>query len=159
MAATICWIGFAAGLFSARYGAPPQRQAVAVAGGGLVLTAAAMAKLFLFDLGTLDGIFRVVAFIVVGLVLLAMGAGYARSLAATDDRSDSQCRRKSGVPISTSRRASRLELSTRPVSSWASRWLGMPRFSALAADQVPGAHDALALDVDVAALLEHERGP
>ena len=29
-------------------------------GGGLALVAAAMAKLFLFDLGTLDGIFRVV---------------------------------------------------------------------------------------------------
>ena len=36
-----------------------------------------MAKLFLFDLGTLDGIFRVAVFIVVGLVLLGMGAGYA----------------------------------------------------------------------------------
>ena len=49
-------------------------------GGGLALVAAAMAKLFLFDLGTLDGIFRVVVFIVVGLVLLGMGAGYARLL-------------------------------------------------------------------------------
>jgi uncharacterized membrane protein len=49
-----------------------------------------MAKLFLFDLGTLDGIFRVVAFIVVGLVLLAMGTGYARSLAARRDGSDSE---------------------------------------------------------------------
>ena len=48
---------------------------------GLALTAAATAKLFLFDLATLDGIFRVAAFIVVGLVLLGMGAGYARSLA------------------------------------------------------------------------------
>ena len=35
----------------------------------------------MFDLATLDGIFRVAAFIVVGLVLLGMGAGYARSLA------------------------------------------------------------------------------
>lgn len=42
---------------------------------------AATAKLFLFDLGTLDGMFRVGAFIVVGLVLLGMGAEYARSLA------------------------------------------------------------------------------
>ena len=48
---------------------------------GLALTAAATAKLFLFDLATLNGIFRVAAFIVVGLVLLGMGAGYARSLA------------------------------------------------------------------------------
>ena len=43
-----------------------------------------MAKLFLFDLGTLDGIFRVIVFIVVGLVLLGMGAGYARLLAQQD---------------------------------------------------------------------------
>jgi len=47
----------------------------------LALTGAATAKLFLFDLATLDGIFRVAAFIVVGLVLLSMGAGYARSRA------------------------------------------------------------------------------
>lgn len=79
MAATICWIGLAAGLFAIR-----QRA------GGLVLTSAAMAKLFLFDLGTLDGIFRVVAFIVVGLVLLAMGTRYARSLAARRDEADSE---------------------------------------------------------------------
>ena len=52
--------------------------------GGLALVAAAMAKLFLFDLGTLDGMFRVAVFIVVGLVLLGMGAGYARLLAQQD---------------------------------------------------------------------------
>ena len=34
--------------------------------------------------GTLDGMFRVAAFIVVGLVLLGMGAGYARSLVQQD---------------------------------------------------------------------------
>jgi uncharacterized membrane protein len=45
-----------------------------------------MTKLFLFDLGTLDGIFRVVVFIAVGLALLGMGAGYARLLAQQDDR-------------------------------------------------------------------------
>ena len=55
-------------------------------GGGLALVAAAMAKLFLFDLGTLDGIFRVVVFIVVGLVLLGMGAGYARLLEKQDQQ-------------------------------------------------------------------------
>jgi uncharacterized membrane protein len=48
---------------------------------GPALTAAATAKLFLFDLATLDRIFRVAAFVVVGRVLLSMGAGYARSLA------------------------------------------------------------------------------
>jgi uncharacterized membrane protein len=45
-----------------------------------------MAKLFLFDLGTLDGMFRVTVFIVVGLVLLGMGAGYARLLAQQDQQ-------------------------------------------------------------------------
>jgi len=54
----------------------------------LALVAAAMAKLFLFDLGTLDGIFRVVVFIVVGLVLLGMGAGYARLLERQDQQQD-----------------------------------------------------------------------
>ena len=52
----------------------------------MALVAAAVAKLFLFDLGTLDGIFRVVVFIAVGLVLLGMGTGYARLLAQQDGR-------------------------------------------------------------------------
>ncbi|MFC5333427.1 DUF2339 domain-containing protein, partial [Mycobacterium branderi] len=83
MAATICWIAMAAALFGYARRQSNQKRAVAVSG-GLALTAAATAKLFLFDLGTLDGIFRVTAFIVVGLVLLAMGTGYARSLAPYD---------------------------------------------------------------------------
>jgi hypothetical protein len=83
MAATICWIAMAATLFIYARKSSGQRRAVAVTG-GLALTAAATAKLFLFDLGTLDGIFRVTAFIVVGLALLAMGTGYARSLAQQD---------------------------------------------------------------------------
>ena len=49
-----------------------------------------MAKLFLFDLGTLDGIFRVAVFIVVGLILLGMGAGYARLLEKQDQQQDSK---------------------------------------------------------------------
>ncbi|MCV6975795.1 DUF2339 domain-containing protein [Mycobacterium bourgelatii] len=86
MAATICWIGMAAGLFvyALRLAAGERRTAPITA--GLVLTGAATAKLFLFDLATLDGIFRVAAFIVVGLVLLSMGAGYARSLASSSPR-------------------------------------------------------------------------
>jgi uncharacterized membrane protein len=87
MAATICWIAMAAGLFV--YAARPQRaDRTLPIGGGLALVAAAMAKLFLFDLGTLDGIFRVVVFIVVGLVLLGMGAGYARLLEKQDQQQD-----------------------------------------------------------------------
>ena len=83
MAATICWIAMAAALFI--YAARLQRADRSLPiGGGLALVAAAMAKLFLFDLGTLDGIFRVVVFIVVGLVLLGMGAGYARLLEKQD---------------------------------------------------------------------------
>jgi uncharacterized membrane protein len=80
MVATIFWIGLAAGVL--RYAAKlPRAQRSLPIGGGMALVAAAMAKLFLFDLGTLDGIFRVIVFIVVGLVLLGMGASYARLLA------------------------------------------------------------------------------
>ena len=86
MAATICWMVVAATLLvisisiakgHKRFGGIGRNVAV---GAGLGLTAAAVAKLFLFDLATLDGIFRVAAFIVVGLILLAVGAGYARAL-------------------------------------------------------------------------------
>lgn len=83
MAATIIWIAMAAALFA--YAARLSRDDRSVPiGGGLGLVAAAMAKLFLFDLGTLDGIFRVAVFIVVGLILLGMGAGYARLLEKQD---------------------------------------------------------------------------
>jgi hypothetical protein len=54
--------------------------------GGIALLAAVKAKLFLFDLGTLDGIFRGVVFIVVGLALLGVGAGCARLLAQQDEQ-------------------------------------------------------------------------
>ncbi|MGH3674419.1 MAG: DUF2339 domain-containing protein [Mycobacterium sp.] len=85
MAATICWIAMAAALFvyAARLSRDDRSLPIA---GGLALVAAAMAKLFLFDLGTLDGMFRVAVFIVVGLVLLGMGAGYARLLAQQDQQ-------------------------------------------------------------------------
>ncbi|HKH51404.1 MAG TPA: DUF2339 domain-containing protein, partial [Mycobacterium sp.] len=83
MAATICWIAMAAALFIYAARVARVERSLPI-GGGLALVAAAMAKLFLFDLGTLDGIFRVVVFIVVGLVLLGMGAGYARLLEKQD---------------------------------------------------------------------------
>ncbi|MGV9797418.1 DUF2339 domain-containing protein [Mycobacterium sp. NPDC003449] len=85
MVATICWIVVAAGLFRYAAGRSRTRRSLPL-GAGLALVAAAMAKLFLFDLGTLDGIFRVVVFIVVGVVLLTMGAGYARLLAQQGQR-------------------------------------------------------------------------
>ena len=83
MAATICWIAMAAALFIYAARLTKAERSLPI-GGGLALVAAAMAKLFLFDLGTLDGIFRVAVFIVVGLVLLGMGAGYARLLEKQD---------------------------------------------------------------------------
>jgi hypothetical protein len=87
MAATICWIAMAAALFIYAARLTKTERSLPI-GGGLALVAAAMVKLFLFDLGTLDGIFRVVVFIVVGLVLLGMGAGYARLLERQDQQQD-----------------------------------------------------------------------
>ncbi len=49
---------------------------------GLSLVVAALAKLVLFDLSFLDGMARVAAFLVAGLVLLAAGARYAKLVAA-----------------------------------------------------------------------------
>lgn len=51
---------------------------------GLTLVAAALAKLVLFDLSSLDGLARVAAFLVAGLVLLAAGARYAKLVATRD---------------------------------------------------------------------------
>ncbi len=48
---------------------------------GLVLVTAAVAKLVLFDLVTLDGLARVGAFLGAGLVLMAAGTRYARLVA------------------------------------------------------------------------------
>ncbi|MFC7491210.1 MULTISPECIES: DUF2339 domain-containing protein [unclassified Knoellia] len=50
---------------------------------GLGLAAVSVAKLFLFDLATLDGLWRVLAFIVTGLLLLASGTAYAKALDRT----------------------------------------------------------------------------
>lgn len=45
---------------------------------GLALVAAAVAKLFLFDLSALGGLFRVVAFVITGLIVLAIGVAYSK---------------------------------------------------------------------------------
>jgi uncharacterized membrane protein len=52
----------------------------------MVLVAAAVAKLVLFDLVALDGIARVAAFLGAGLVLLAAGTRYARMVAEASAR-------------------------------------------------------------------------
>lgn len=82
-AATILWMaGATASLF---YGLRNLGKASAVAklalGSGLLVTVAALAKLFLFDLATLDGLVRVAAFLVVGVLLLIVGTRYARAFA------------------------------------------------------------------------------
>ncbi|UQE75438.1 DUF2339 domain-containing protein [Gordonia sp. PP30] len=55
---------------------------------GLLVIAVAVAKLFLFDLAALGGFFRVLVFIVVGLVLLGLGVVYAQSLPEDDPSAD-----------------------------------------------------------------------
>ncbi|MGX1771540.1 DUF2339 domain-containing protein [Nocardia brasiliensis] len=82
-AATILWMaGATASLF---YGLRNLGKASAVAklalGSGLLVTVAALAKLFLFDLATLDGLVRVAAFLAVGVLLLVVGTRYARAFA------------------------------------------------------------------------------
>ncbi|MCG8921784.1 DUF2339 domain-containing protein, partial [Lentzea sp. CC55] len=52
---------------------------------GLILVAAAVVKLVLFDLSALDGIARVLAFLGAGLVLLTAGARYAKLVASASN--------------------------------------------------------------------------
>jgi uncharacterized membrane protein len=78
-AATIEWMAAAIALLVV--GLRSEKYAHTALLTGLLLTAAAVAKLFLFDLVALDGLFRVSAFIVVGLLLLFAGTRYARVFA------------------------------------------------------------------------------
>ncbi|MFC9554565.1 DUF2339 domain-containing protein [Rhodococcus sp. NPDC056960] len=81
-AATIAWM--AAATAALVFGLARRDYAHTALGVGLGLTGAALAKLFLFDLATLDGLFRVLAFLVVGLLLLLAGTRYAREFAERD---------------------------------------------------------------------------
>ena len=76
--ATLLWAAGAAYLLM--HGLRRGRDAAIALRAGLLLAAAAVAKLLLFDLATLDGIVRIAAFIGAGLALLAMGTGYAKAL-------------------------------------------------------------------------------
>ncbi|MFD9827267.1 DUF2339 domain-containing protein [Tsukamurella tyrosinosolvens] len=71
--ATVAWITTGAYLLLQR------RRDGGTAGtvAGLALIAGAVAKLFLFDLAALDGAVRVIAFLLVGITLLGVGAVYA----------------------------------------------------------------------------------
>ncbi|WP_347957613.1 DUF2339 domain-containing protein [Gordonia aichiensis] len=82
LAATLIWFGAAAAaLMAARTARGSARTLPLIT--GLSVIVIAVAKLFLFDLAALDGVLRVIAFIVAGLVLLSLGVAYAQSL--TDD--------------------------------------------------------------------------
>jgi uncharacterized membrane protein len=72
---TISWTVCALVLLLRGIGSVPLRIA------GLSLTGAALVKLVLFDLSSLDGLARVVVFLVAGLLLLGAGTRYARLLA------------------------------------------------------------------------------
>ncbi|MFD6398487.1 DUF2339 domain-containing protein [Nocardia sp. NPDC060249] len=81
--ATIVWMVVATG--SLFYGLRRLASSPAVAKvclvSGLLVAAAALAKLFLFDLATLSGLVRVTAFLAVGILLLITGTRYARAFA------------------------------------------------------------------------------
>ncbi|TCK00606.1 putative membrane protein DUF2339 [Nocardia alba] len=81
--ATIVWMVVATG--SLFYGLRRLASSPAVAKvclvSGLLVAAAALAKLFLFDLATLSGLVRVIAFLAVGILLLLTGTRYARAFA------------------------------------------------------------------------------
>ncbi|MGK8521119.1 DUF2339 domain-containing protein [Nocardia asteroides] len=82
-AATVLWMAGATGalLFGLRKLAAAPAVAKLALGSGLLVTAAALVKLFLFDLATLDGLVRVAAFLIVGILLLLAGTRYARAFA------------------------------------------------------------------------------
>ncbi|WP_297622390.1 DUF2339 domain-containing protein [Nocardia sp.] len=89
--ATVVWMAAATTslLFGLRrLSRTPQQAKVALAA-GLLVTAAALAKLFLFDLATLDGLLRAAAFLVVGVLLLLVGTRYARSFAEAGGQAQS----------------------------------------------------------------------
>lgn len=81
---TLSWVVFAIVLLLRGMRAAHLRVA------GLVLTAVSLAKLFLFDLGTLDGVARVIAFLCAGLVLLAAGVRYARLVPGGENSADQE---------------------------------------------------------------------
>jgi len=88
--ATILWMASATGaLFYGLRNLSAESGAIAkvALGSGLLLTAAALVKLFLFDLATLDGFVRVSAFLAVGVLLLVTGTRYARAFAEAGERS------------------------------------------------------------------------
>lgn len=93
-AATICWMIAATAMLA--LGLARTEYAHAALAAGLSLTGAALAKLFLFDLAALEGVWRVVAFIVVGLLLLAAGTRYAKAFAGRSAAPETGSGRETG---------------------------------------------------------------
>ena len=73
-AATLTWMAAAVWLLMSRQRDGRQGRQL-----GMVIAGAAVAKLLLFDLGALDGVSRVVAFVVAGAALLAVGTLYRQT--------------------------------------------------------------------------------
>ncbi|MFD7842775.1 DUF2339 domain-containing protein [Nocardia sp. NPDC059764] len=86
--ATVIWMAAATAalLFGLRRLSRKSAQAKVALVAGLLLTGAALAKLFLFDLATLAGLLRAAAFLVVGVLLLMVGTRYARTFADLNAR-------------------------------------------------------------------------
>ncbi|MGB3769541.1 MAG: DUF2339 domain-containing protein [Rhodococcus sp. (in: high G+C Gram-positive bacteria)] len=78
-AATVLWVVVAAAALAR--GLTDDSNARALLAAGLAVISAAVAKLFVFDLGTLGGLPRAAAFLVVGVMLLVIGTRYARVFA------------------------------------------------------------------------------
>ncbi|MGA8045109.1 MAG: DUF2339 domain-containing protein [Dermatophilaceae bacterium] len=75
--ATAAWTALGATLITVVARRSQHRELMAHLGLGLI--AVAIAKLFLFDLSALSGLFRVVAFVVTGLIVLVVAVAYSRS--------------------------------------------------------------------------------
>lgn len=78
-AVTVCWMLLASALLALSLRGDGKNTGLVVT--GLAVAASALAKLFLHDLAALSGIVRAGAFIVVGLLLLSAGTGYAQAFA------------------------------------------------------------------------------
>ncbi|WP_051133003.1 DUF2339 domain-containing protein [Nocardia paucivorans] len=87
--ATMIWMVAATGALLYGLRNPAAGVAGIALGGGLSVTTAALVKLFIFDLATLDGLIRVAAFLVVGILLLLVGTRYARAFAEVGGRNES----------------------------------------------------------------------
>ncbi|WP_299569966.1 DUF2339 domain-containing protein [uncultured Williamsia sp.] len=83
MAATVLWVLAASAVLAVAARMPVGAARRAPIAAALTLAGAAVVKLVTFDLATLDGAFRVGAFVAAGIALLAVGAHHARARSTT----------------------------------------------------------------------------